>query len=232
MTLPHNPGAPGPDSRTRDRKVTAAVALLFMAAITSAQAPSGVPVTITSATFHFERPELKPPSWSIQLSAEGTGTYITAPETTTNIKISPETWRRLTTPLDTVKSTHCETKVKNIAKTGAKRITYKLADGTQAECEFNYSDADSLNEAAGTFQSIATTLQYGEELRHTLRYDRLGLDAEIDSLLEEAKSGRAIEIQNIAPILKSIQDDERVMERVRRKAARALLDAGIPNPTK
>jgi hypothetical protein len=53
----------------------------------------------------------------------------------------------------------------------------------------------------------------------------------MDSLISENKDGRAIELQNIAPVLQSIVDDDRVMERVRRKAARLLQDAApAPNP--
>jgi uncharacterized protein (UPF0147 family) len=53
----------------------------------------------------------------------------------------------------------------------------------------------------------------------------------MDALVSENAAGRAIEIQNIARTLQSIIDDDRVMERVRRKAARLLQDAaGTPPP--
>lgn len=42
------------------------------------------------------------------------------------------------------------------------------------------------------------------------------------SLEEEIKAGRAIEVGNIAPTLRSIAEDPRVIDRVRRKAARML----------
>jgi hypothetical protein len=70
-------------------------------------------------------------------------------------------------------------------------------------------------------------MQYGDRLQREHRYDRLGLDAEIDSLTSEAQADRAIELQNIAPVLQSILEDDRVMERVRRKAGRLLQLAGV-----
>jgi hypothetical protein len=80
-------------------------------------------------------------------------------------------------------------------------------------------------DTAAAFQAIAETMQIGATLQHLHRFDRLGLDAEMDTLAAEAKEGNAIEMQNIAPTLQSIVDDERVIERVRRKAARLLQPA-------
>jgi hypothetical protein len=86
-------------------------------------------------------------------------------------------------------------------------------------------------DATAAFEAIAETMQYGARLQHEHRFDRLSLDAEIDSLVAEAKEGRAIELQNIAPVLQSIVDDDRVIDRVRRKTARLLQDAApSPNP--
>ena len=105
------------------------------------------------------------------------------------------------------------------------------ANDETVQCVFEYSDEESLNAAAAAFESIAETMRYGERLQHELRYGRLGLDAEIDSLISESKDGRVIEVQNIASVLQSIVDDDRVIDRVRRKAARLLQDVvPAPNP--
>ena len=75
--------------------------------------------------------------------------------------------------------------------------------------------------------AMAETLQMGERLAHERRFDRLGLDATLDSLIDEVKGGRAIEVQNIAPVLQGIVGDERLMERVRSKAAHLLESASM-----
>lgn len=126
-----------------------------------------------------------------------------------------------------VDNQRCETKLKNIAKTGKKTISFVLGPSSPRQCEFDYSDDQDLNAAAEAFQAIAETIRMGEQLKHSLRYDRLGLDAEMDSLVEAVKAGHAIEVQNIAPVLQSLVDDDRVMERVKRKAAHLLEGAGI-----
>jgi hypothetical protein len=92
-------------------------------------------------------------------------------------------------------------------------------------CTFNYSDDKALMDAVAGFQAIAATMQTGARLQHAHRYDRLALDADMDSLGEAVKNGTAIELENIAPVLQSIVDDERVIDRARRKAARLLQDA-------
>ena len=53
-------------------------------------------------------------------------------------------------------------------------------------------------------------------------FDRLGLDSELEGLQNEVAGERALDLGNIAPVLQSIIADERVMDRVRRKAERLL----------
>ena len=49
--------------------------------------------------------------------------------------------------------------------------------------------------------------------------------AELESLEQMVHDGRAIELENIAPILQKLAGDEAVLQRVQRRA-RALLAAG------
>jgi hypothetical protein len=186
-------------------------------------------------TFDFERDQLKPPAWGFEIHLDGVGRYYDRP-TISGSDPSTNQWQDITVSAPTMEilkagaargDQACESKTKNIAKTGKKTLIYWHGD-VPFRCEFNYSDVDGVARAAEAFQSMASTLQVGEELKRRHRYDRLGLDNEIDFLADEVKAGRAIELQNIAPILRSIAEDERVMERARRKAARLLVDAGIP----
>jgi hypothetical protein len=166
------------------------------------------------------------PAWTVRLEANGTGMYSesgTLTAATMPLKVSEETLERIARGDRATKSGKCETKTKNIAKTGEKTIHYE-ADGRNAGCTFNYSDDAGLMDAAAAFQSIAQTVQEGERLKHEERYDRLALDAEMDTLLSAVRDGSAIEVPNIAPVLQSLVDDEHVIDRVRRKAARLLQD--------
>ncbi|HEY4008645.1 MAG TPA: hypothetical protein VGM11_00725 [Acidobacteriaceae bacterium] len=172
------------------------------------------------------------PAWTVRLQADGAGTYSesgTANPATTPLTVTAATLERVKQGEHAAKSGRCETKSKNIAQTGEKTIRY--VDGQRtSECTFNYSDDAGLMGAMATFEAIAETMQYGERLEHELRYDRLGLDAEIDQLVEAKQKGSAIEIANITPILQALVADDHVIDRVRRKAARLLQDAGSPVP--
>jgi len=54
------------------------------------------------------------------------------------------------------------------------------------------------------------------------RYDRLGLDAEINVLSQEVEAGRALELETISETLAAIADDQAVIQRARFGAARLL----------
>lgn len=149
------------------------------------------------------------------------------------ITVSPELLKKLFAAVPDVRSGHCETHSKKIAQTGAKTLRYE-GEGAPAECTYNYSDDERVNTATSLFEAIGETMQFGDRLASRLRFDRLGLDLEMDNLQSAITDGRAVEVGNIAPVLRAIQNDERVMERVRRKAAhtleRAGVSAGVPGP--
>jgi hypothetical protein len=115
----------------------------------------------------------------------------------------------------------CEGKEKNIAQTGRKVIKLERG-GISVSCSFNYSDDSKLMDAVAAFEALAETIRAGERLAHEHRFDRLALDAEIERLTNEITDGRALEPGNIAPILQSLAEDDRVIDRVRRKAQRLL----------
>jgi hypothetical protein len=180
-------------------------------------------------TFAFEWADLTPPRWGFELGSDGVGRYYDKSSAAgenawQDVRISPATMTLLKAGADR-SGPGCETRAKHLAQTGKKVLTYWHGDAPLA-CTFNYSDNVAVMKVVDTFQAMADTMQYGERLQQKHRFDRLGLDAEVESLARDVKQGRAIEIQNIAPALQSIVDDERVMERVRRKAARLLQDAG------
>jgi hypothetical protein len=191
---------------------------------------------IDTLVFDFERVGFEPPHWGFEINKDGHGRYYVKGKPTEanpsgndwhDVIVGPQTLEILMQGVTKVGAGKgCETKAKNIAQTGKKKLSYVCSDVWWI-CEFNYSDDEGVMKAANAFQSMAETIQIGEKLKHNLRYDRLSLDAEMDALVEEVKSGSAIEVQNIAPVLQSLIDDDRVMERVKRKAGRLLEGAGI-----
>ena len=121
----------------------------------------------------------------------------------------------------------CETGPKKLAQTGKKTVTLRR-DGKMLTCTFNYSDDKRMQEAVNDFGAIEVTMEEAPKLAHLRRYDRLGLDAEISSFLDAVKAGRAIELGNLAPTLRTLAGDGELMERVRNRAADllAMADAG------
>lgn len=205
-------------------KVLATAMVLLLGGGTAiAQASGG-----TWLTFTIQRPGATPPGYQIRLDEEtGRGFFRSAPLAgeaasataggETPISVQPATMKKLFAAVPLVKSDRCESHNKNIAQTGIKTLRY-TAGGSSFECTYNYSLDDRVNVATAYFEAIGETMRFGERLTAKLRFDRLGLDADMDGLQSAATEGRAIELGNIIPVLQKLENDDRVMDRVRRKA--------------
>jgi len=115
----------------------------------------------------------------------------------------------------------CASKAKNIADTGTKTLIYEGPDG-RGSCTYNYTEKKEISMLTDLFLGIATTLDEGRKLEFKRRYDRLGLDAELDALAQASESGRAVELGTIAPLLRELASDTEMMQRVRLRAAKLL----------
>ncbi len=73
-----------------------------------------------------------------------------------------------------------------------------------------------------TFLAIANTMDEGRKLEFLHRYDRLGLDEEMNFLTEQVEAGRALELETISATLSSLADDTALMQRVRLRAVQLL----------
>jgi hypothetical protein len=180
-------------------------------------------LSLHAQSFEFEREGLAVPHWGIELHGDGTGDYwegaslATAGKSIWPITVGEPTRLKIAAAKPRVEAGNCETKAKHIANTGKKTLRFE-----DHSCVFNYSDDPTLMETLNAFQAIAETIQTGARLAHKHRFDRLGLDAEMISLGNFVKDGRAIELQNIAPVLRSIAKDGEVLERVRTRASQWL----------
>jgi len=182
--------------------------------------------------YHFERPVLPVPVYTLTVHEDGTGTYKATYAATegrasgqidTPITLTAATTAKL---FQLVRGTDhfrskCESKAKNIADSGTKTIDYTGPDG-HASCTYNYTENKAVEAVTEAFAGIETTLEMGQQLEFKHRYDRLGLDAVMTSLVAQVKDKSAIEVQTIAPVLQSIAGDMQVIERVRVAAGRLL----------
>lgn len=123
--------------------------------------------------------------------------------------------------------TRCASKLKNIAKTGVKTLTYNPAGAPGWSCTYDYTDEKNIAALNATFQGLAVTLDEGRKLEQKHRFDRLALDPEIQFLADALKNGQAVEVGIIAPALHSLIDDPEVLERVRVRATSLLEQADL-----
>jgi hypothetical protein len=217
--------------------------LLLTPTVLAAQsdAPQTKPVDNSPAevSFQFERAGLPVPQFTIQLLESGAARYeaeqAERPSTITSergeaaqhinrtLMVSPVTVAKIFKAARELNDFNvvCASKLKNIADTGKKTLTYTAADG-HGSCVYNYSENKSIAMLTDTFVGIAYTMDEGRRLEFLHRYDRLGLDAEMIALSQEVKEGRALELGTIAPTLTAIADDTAVLQRVRLLATKML----------
>ncbi|MGC1462867.1 MAG: hypothetical protein WA802_11745 [Terracidiphilus sp.] len=115
----------------------------------------------------------------------------------------------------------CESHLK-IAFQGWKKLSYSGPEG-HGSCTFNYSKDTELQALGDQLLGVAETLLEGARLQALLQHDPLGLDKETEYVLEGSKDGRLQQVGTIKQILERLEDDPKVLDRVR-KRARILLE--------
>lgn len=118
----------------------------------------------------------------------------------------------------------CEDGGKNIAFQGTKTLEYVGPEG-QGSCTYNWSKNAHIDKLTDQFEAIAATLDEGDKLEREYEHGRLSLDSEMEILEQTVHDGRAIEVENIAPILEKLAGDEAVLQRVQRRARTLLQGA-------
>ena len=108
---------------------------------------------------------------------------------------------------------------------GWKTLTYTGPQG-QGSCTFNYSKDKEIQDLGDSLEAVAETILEGARMELLLQHDRLGLDAEMEFLVEAVGDGRAQQVCVIREILGRLAQDDTVLERVR-KRARMLLEQGV-----
>jgi hypothetical protein len=212
-----------------------ALALLPLAA--HGQAPAAAEPAFQ---MDFSNPGLSPAQWTLTLRADGTGHFrssagkapadstqreIEAPAVDREIQVSAAYAGRI---FAAAQRHHwfnqpCESHLK-VAFQGWKTLSYSGPQG-QGACTFNYSRDKEIQQLADSLEAVAQTILEGARLEMLLEHDRLGLDAEMEFLVQAASDGRAQQIVAIRGILERLTDDDGVLERVRKRARMLLAQA-------
>jgi hypothetical protein len=198
----------------------------------------------TQITYTFENPQLQPAGYTILIREDGSGHFrsIAGPASTqaSNDDIAPGALDRdirIDDPLRAqlfryARSHHffaekCDHGAKNIAFTGKKTLSWSSPDA-HGSCTFDWASDPVLQHISDQLISTAFTLEEGRRLDVELKHSRLGLDAELSTLQDAAKDQRAVGLNNIAPELEAIAQDEEIMQRARARAIMLLRMASTP----
>lgn len=215
------------------RNITwALLAFLFVPGGPRLAAQSGTQAQIR---FTYENPRLQPPKYVVTVAEDGNGHFKSeagGPTDGQSMTSEPQDQpihisRSLRESMFATARKHklfaisCDDGGKNIAFQGNKTLEYDGPEG-KGSCMYNWSKNAQIDKLSDQFESIAATLDEGGKLQRQYEHGRLSLDAEIQVLDQMVQDGRAIEIENIAPILQTLAGDDAVLQRVQRHA-RALL---------
>lgn len=210
------------------------VFLVGLALAAAAIAANGEPGPVVQ--IDFSNPGLVPSQWTLELHPDGVGHFhsqrgssnadsvlLEAPDIDRDVQLSPHFAEHVFQVAERKKLFHveCESHLK-VAFQGTKKLTYTGPRG-QGSCQFNYSKDPEIESLGDSLVSVANTVIEGARLQTLLQHDRLGLDHEMETLVESATDGRAQQIGSIRDILERLADDPAVLERVR-KRARTLLE--------
>ncbi len=218
------------------KRLEVLLAPLMLAAVLSALFPQlAAQAPAPSVTFSFANPALEPAHYTLLIHEDGTGHYHSDPGNAVgggaqpldrDIAVADPLRRQL---FALARKQHffaatCESKQKNLAFTGTKTLSYAGPEGT-GSCTFNYPRDGQVETVSGQLIAVANTLEEGSKLESLFQHDKLGLDAEVETLVTEQADGRALEIANIAPVLRTIAGSGEVLNRTRSRAE-ALLASG------
>jgi len=187
--------------------------------------------------FVFENPKLQPANYVLDIHENGMGHFHADPGEIAAVStdaIAPQAVDmdiQIKEPLrsflfNTARSHNffnvaCESTKSKVAFTGKKALQYAGSDG-KGSCTYNWSRDQQLMKMTDDLIAVAYTLEVGRRLAVEHEHDRLSLDTELEDLQSAAKGGRAQQLQNIAPQLQAIAEDEKVMERARSRARQLL----------
>jgi hypothetical protein len=215
---------------------------LILAVVAAASLPAQTPLTAAHIVYTFEHPQLQPSRLTISIDETGAGRFTSQPGPTP----TDATDGVFPTPLDrpivlddslradlfryarshSFFATRCSTTQASLAFTGSKTLSYSGPDGN-GSCTFVWAGDPILQRIVDQLGAVAFTIEEGRRLDLEVQHDRLGLDAELESLQDAVKDRRAWDLPNIAPQLQTIANDQQVMDRARKRAQALLAHSEI-----
>lgn len=209
-----------------------ALLLLLLPASLGAQNifTEGIKGRIPTVRLDFENKAIVPASYQITVDATGDAEYFSRDEGTAEadglrrrFQVSKPTRDRifeLTAALRQFRGDY-EYRKHRIAFSGLKTFTY-TEGAEEYSTSFNWSENKDITELAAIFQGIAATIQAETRLQHLRKYDKLGLDAQLKLMEQQAKAGFLKEIGVISKVLSELKSDASVMSMARNRADRLL----------
>ncbi|MGA3081844.1 MAG: hypothetical protein ABSD44_10735 [Terracidiphilus sp.] len=192
----------------------------------------------------FSNPGLATPHWTLTLHPDGSGHFrselgaaparsmetedypkLNAPAQDRDVHVSAQFAQRVFVAARKHKgfNQECESHLK-VAFQGSKKLSYAGPDG-QGSCEFNYSSDKEIQALGESLVAVGETILEGAQLETLLLHDRLGLDREMEYMIEASGDGRVQQLCAIREILERLAGDPDVMERVRKRARELLKKA-------
>lgn len=184
----------------------------------------------------FSNPELSPSHWTLTLHPDGSGHFhsemgkspqgnapeIDAPDVNRDVQLSSSFTSHIFETAQRHKffNEDCDSRLK-VAFQGWKKLSYTGPDGS-GSCTFNFSKDKEIEALGDSMNAVAETILEGARLEILLQHDRLGLDREMEFLVDAAGNGRAQQICAIRGILTRLAEDDGVLERVRKRAKQLL----------
>jgi len=232
----------------RQRLLQLAVCLLVVSGLAPAQGSSPGPdsaPSLPSVTFTQAFPRATPAYLSLRIDSAGHAAYESRREEgepsqpelgepyRIEFVISQATARRVFALAETLNyfQGDWDFKKHRIADTGRKTLLYSDSSRSH-QTTYNWSENSALQELTEIFQGISNTQEAAHELNRLRRYDRLGLNHQLERMEDMAKNGWLRELQVIAPLLEKLVNDREIMHIARQRAQRLLQLAASPAPAK
>lgn len=224
------------------RTILLVLTVLLNTWVAVAQEPARTPSAEKAGTpvvqFVLDWPAQNPPRYTVAVDAAGRATYKSEPGADPSGGAAPEPYLVEWTATETTRSKifdavkklnylqgNFESKAK-VALTGAKTLSYKdVSHNTSTS--YNYSENPLIRELTHIFQSISTTAEFGRKLEYDVRFDKLGVDAQLKALQEQQRQGDAIELASIARVLQQIAGDSSMFRMSQQRAKEILRTAGL-----
>ncbi len=206
-----------------------------MVLVGRAQAPprpgaGAAPARLPEIIFSNHFPGSQPVWYEVQLASDGRGRYGSQaaagqPRLWLSFQLPPAgvalvfRWAR---QLDYFRKPRLESRAR-VGFMGEKRLEYRGPRHRGAQ-RFNYTRVRAAAALASWFEAVSETGQHRLRLRQALRYDPLGVLAELDAIRRDWRQHNLAAPQLLSPLLLRIAGDETMMQ-VARTRARGLLRA-------